>query len=186
MHPTTQRIIELFHANGNSQYGHEAVTQLQHGLQAALLAEQEGASSELIAASLLHDVGHLLHDLPDDAPDQGIDDRHEVLGERWLEKHFTQAVVEPVRLHVDAKRYLCAVEADYFSRLSPPSVQSLHLQGGPMNQAEVADFRTHPFHADAVRLRRWDDLAKDPALVTPPIEHFARHLDAAASAYAAV
>jgi phosphonate degradation associated HDIG domain protein len=186
MHATTQRIIELFRANGNSQYGHEAVTQLQHGLQTALMAEQQGASSELIAAALLHDVGHLLHDLPDDAPDQGIDDRHEVLGERWLEKHFGKGVVEPVRLHVDAKRYLCAVEPEYFSLLSPPSVQSLHLQGGPMNEQEVASFRACQFHAEAVRLRRWDDLAKDPELVTPPIEHFARHLDAAASAHAAV
>jgi len=186
MHPTTKRIIDLFHANGNSQYGHEAVTQLQHGLQAAWMAEKEGASSELISAALLHDVGHLLHDLPDDAPDQGIDDRHEVLGERWLDRHFTRAVVEPVRLHVDAKRYLCAVESTYLSLLSAPSVQSLHLQGGPMNPAEIAEFRTHPFHEDAVRLRRWDDTAKDPALVTPPIEHFASHLDAAAAAFATV
>lgn len=180
MHPTTRTIVALFKERGSSQYGHEAVTQLQHALQAARLAEAEGADAELIVAALLHDVGHLLHDLPEEAPDQGIDDRHEVLGERWLEKHFSARVVEPVRLHVDAKRYLCAAEAGYLEILSAPSRQSLMLQGGPMNASEVAEFRSHPHYERAVRLRRWDDLAKDPSLRTPPIEHFATYLDEAA------
>ncbi|MDX2132678.1 MAG: HD domain-containing protein [Planctomycetota bacterium] len=180
MHPITAQIIEMFRSRGSSQYGHEAVTQLQHGLQAAWLAEKEGADAELISAALLHDVGHLLHDLPDDAPDQGIDDRHEVLGERWLDKHFSDRVVEPVRLHVDAKRYLCAAERGYLELLSEPSRQSLMLQGGPMKGNELAAFESHPHRDRAVRLRRWDDQAKDPALETPPIEHFAPYLDEAA------
>lgn len=180
MHPTTRAIIDLFHAHGSSQYGHEAVTQLQHGLQAAELARRDGAGPELVAAALLHDVGHLLHDLPDDAPDQGIDDRHEVLGQRWLQDHFPPAVVEPVRLHVDAKRYLCAVEPGYLGHLSEPSRQSLALQGGPMNPDEVRAFEAGPHAAAAARLRRWDDLAKDPSMVTPPIEAFAAELDAVA------
>lgn len=183
MHPTTQRIVEMFKDKGNSQYGHEAVTQLEHALQAAWLAEKDGADAELISASLLHDVGHLLHDLPDDAPDQGIDDRHEILGEMWLIRNFGPAVVEPVKLHVEAKRYLCAAEAGYLETLSEPSVQSLHLQGGPMNPAEAEAFRSNPHYERAVRLRRWDDLAKDPTLRTPTIEYFAKYLDEAASAF---
>ena len=85
-------------------------------------------------AALLHDVGHLLHDLPDDAPDDGIDDVHEQLGDHWLKKFFVPAVCDPVRLHVDAKRYLCAVEPDYLATLSPPSLHSLRLQGGPFTE----------------------------------------------------
>ena len=118
-------LSELFAQRGNSLYGGEAVTQREHALQAARLAEKSGADAELITAALLHDIGHLLHEFPDDAADDGVDDRHEELGERWLSRHFGPAVTEPVRLHVAAKRYLCAVEADYFSELSPTSVQSL-------------------------------------------------------------
>ncbi len=180
MHPITTQIIEMFRMRGSSQYGHEAVTQLKHGLQAASLAEQEGADAELISAALLHDVGQQAHDLPEDAPDLGIDDRHEVLGQRWLEKHFSGRMVEPVRLHVDAKRYLCAAEPGYLEILSEPSRQSLMLQGGPMNTSQVAAFELNPHYERAVRLRRWDDKAKDPTLQTPPIEHFARYLDEAA------
>jgi phosphonate degradation associated HDIG domain protein len=183
VHPTTQSILRLFKEKGDSQYGREAVTQLQHGLQAARLAEMQGASAELITAALLHDVGHLLHDLPQDAPEHGVDDRHEVLGERFLRKHFSAAVVEPVRMHVDAKRYLCAVEPTYRAGLSAPSEQSLLLQGGPMDPSEIAAFEASEFCPDAVLLRRWDDLAKDASLVTPEIEHFAPMLDLAARAF---
>jgi predicted HD phosphohydrolase len=151
-------------------------------LQSAHLAEQAGADSELIAAALLHDVGHLLHDLPEDAPDQGVDDRHEVLGERWLEQHFGGGVVEPVRLHVDAKRYLCTVEPEYRAKLSGPSLQSFLLQGAEMSGEEVRAFESREHFERAVRLRRWDDLAKDPQAMTPGIEHFASHLDRALGA----
>jgi [1-hydroxy-2-(trimethylamino)ethyl]phosphonate dioxygenase len=180
MHDTTTQVLSLFEAHGKSRYGHEAVSQLQHALQAASQAEAAGADAELIAAALLHDIGHLLHDLPEDAPDHGIDDRHEMLGERWLEKHFSSSVVDPVRLHVEAKRYLCASEEGYLDLLSEPSRQSLMLQGGPMNAAEIKAFESHPHHQRAVRLRRWDDQAKDPTLVTRGIDHFAKYLDQAA------
>ena len=132
----------------------------------------------MISAALLHDIGHLLHDLPDDASEQGVDDQHELLGAQWLESHFIPAVVEPVKLHVAAKRYLCAVDETYHSRLSGPSMTSLMLQGGPMSADEVREFDSLPFAVDAVRLRRWDEAAKVPRCVTPRIEHFARHLDA--------
>ncbi|QDT32449.1 phosphonate degradation HD-domain oxygenase [Thalassoglobus polymorphus] len=174
--PTTHKLLELFEKHGNSQYGGEDVTQLDHALQAATLAEKEGASPELIVAALLHDVGHLLHNLPENAPDQGIDDHHESLGYRFACQLFPESVTEPIRMHVVAKRYLCAVEPDYFSTLSQPSVVSLELQGGPMNEREVSEFERKPFAHDAVRLRRWDDTAKDPALKTPPLSHFEKYL----------
>lgn len=177
-HDVTRQIIDLFNTRGGSQYGAEAVTQLQHALQTAAHAEEAHAPAALVAAALLHDVGHLLHDLPDDAPDHGVDDRHEILGQHWLERHFPAAVTEPVRLHVDAKRYLCAIEPAYLAHLSEPSRVSLALQGGPMSPAEQAAFTASPHAADAVRLRRWDDLAKDPGVTTYPVEAFAWALDA--------
>jgi [1-hydroxy-2-(trimethylamino)ethyl]phosphonate dioxygenase len=170
---TVDEILELFAQRGDSRYGGEAVSQRAHALQAATLAEQSGAAPDLIAAALLHDVGHLLHDLPADAPDRGTDDRHETTGWRFLQARFPPAVVEPVRLHVAAKRYLCAVDPEYLARLSRSSVVSLSLQGGPMSDREIDEFRENPFHDDAVRLRSWDDAAKDPELATPPLAHFA-------------
>lgn len=177
--PETVEILELFRSRGHSQYGREAVTQQDHALQAAYFAERASASPSLIAAALLHDVGHLLHDLSDDAPELGIDDVHETLGARWLEQRYGIDVVEPVRLHVAAKRYLCSVEQEYFSTLSPASVLSLKLQGGPMSDDEAREFRSHLHFADAIALRRWDDAAKIPDLETPNLEHFARYLDQA-------
>lgn len=174
----TREIVEMLQERGDSQYGGESVTQLEHALQAAYFAERDGASPFLTAAALLHDVGHLLHNLPDDAPDRGVDDRHEDLAARWLEKRFGPEVVEPARLHVDAKRYLCAVEPEYLQSLSPPSVLSLKLQGGPMSADDVDKFRTHPFHREAVALRRWDDAAKVPAMATPTLAHFAQYVEA--------
>ena len=175
----TQEILRLFREKGGSQYGGEAVTQQEHALQAALFAEREQADATLIAAALLHDVGHLLHSLPDDAPDQGVDDRHETLAARWLAKRFGPAVVEPVRLHVAAKRYLCVIDSDYLRQLSPPSTLSLKLQGGPMSDDEIRAFQSHPFCEASVRLRRWDDAAKVPELATPSLEHFAQYIDQA-------
>ena len=174
---TTIAILRLFRDRGGSQYGREAVSQQEHALQAAFFAENAGASSALITAALLHDLGHLLHHLDDDAPERGIDDQHEILAAEWLERRFGPEVVEPVKLHVAAKRFLCATERDYLAQLSPASVLSLGLQGGLMTDEEVALFRSHPFCEAAVALRRWDDAAKQPQFVTPPIEHFARHLD---------
>ena len=171
-----QKIITLFNDQGDSEYGGEPVTQGEHALQAAHLALTEGAASSLVAASLLHDIGHLLHALPEDAPEQGIDDLHEELGNRFLIKYFTPAVSEPVHLHVAAKRYLCAVEPAYFALLSEPSVISLHLQGGPMTAEESKTFESNPYYLDAIQLRRYDDMAKIPNLSVQPIEFYAELL----------
>ncbi len=155
-------------------------SQFEHALQAPTSPRKRARPPSLIPPALLHDVGHLLHDLPADAPEQGIDDEHEALGGRWLASRFGPAVCEPVRLHVAAKRYLCAVETMYVSKLSGPSLHSLQLQGGPMTADEIAAFEANPFHAHAVRLRRWDETAKRTNFATPYLEHFAEHLDAAA------
>jgi phosphonate degradation associated HDIG domain protein len=171
-----QEIIELFESRGDSQYGGEAVTQLEHALQAASLAEQEHAPQELIVAALLHDVGHLLHLLPTDAPDTGVDDHHENSARNYLRGLFSDRVIEPIRLHVAAKRYLCAVDERYMSALSRPSIVSLGLQGGPMTPVEVTEFENHPYANDAVRLRRWDDAAKVPNHRTPTLAHFATYI----------
>ena len=177
LNPITQEVLKLFKENGGSMYGGESVTQLEHALQCAALARKHQASDELITASLLHDIGHLLHDLPDDASDKGIDDQHELLGERYVSQHFKLAVAEPVKLHVSAKRYLCATEPGYFETLSLPSKVSLEFQGGIMNEEEVASFEKFEFYKEAVALRRWDDLAKDPSLVSPSIESFTNAIE---------
>lgn len=179
MNTITDKIITLLNQRGHSEYGGEAVTQLEHALQCATLAKQNGASDALITASLLHDIGHILHDLPEDAPDLGIDDYHENLAARFLEQHFPPSVSEPVRLHVAAKRYMCTVERGYLEKLSPPSVQSLEIQGGLMNEEEIWAFEQNPFYKDAVQLRRWDDLAKDPDWQTEPIETFEENVSRA-------
>lgn len=171
-------ILNLFANNGHSQYGGEAVTQAEHALQAATLAESAKATPALITAALLHDVGHLLHHLPDDAPDTGIDDRHESVADHFLQKYFPPSVTEPVRLHVAAKRYLCSLDPNYLDQLSRPSLVSLNLQGGPMSAAEISEFNANPFSQDALLLRRWDDLAKVPRHSTPPLAAFRRYLEA--------
>lgn len=174
-----QRLANLFADRGAAQYSGEAVSQLEHALQTATAAERDGATAELITAALLHDVGHLLHGHGEDCAEQGLDDQHEELGFRFLARHFTEAVTEPIRLHVPAKRFLCAVEPDYREALSPASTLSLQLQGGAMNAEEVVAFRANPHFPAAVALRRWDDAAKIPGLATPPFEHFARYLEPA-------
>ena len=171
-----QKIVDLFNEKGHSLYGGEAVTQMEHALQAATFAKKNNASDALITASLLHDIGHLLHALPDDAPDFGVDDLHEELAAIFLEKYFIKEVVEPAKLHVQAKRYLCFVDAGYYNTLSEPSRQSLALQGGIMNAEEAAEFEKYENYKEAVLLRTWDDLAKDPTMQTDPIEAFAPYI----------
>jgi phosphonate degradation associated HDIG domain protein len=173
------RIEQLFADRGGNEYHGEAVSQLEHALQSALLAEAEGRPAGWIAAGLLHDIGHMLHGRGEGCAEQGIDDRHEELGRRFLQAAFGPDVTEPVRLHVEAKRYLCAVEPGYLADLSPASVRSLGLQGGPMTAGECREFERHPHHAAAVALRRWDDRAKVPGLPTPPFAHFRRYVEAA-------
>jgi phosphonate degradation associated HDIG domain protein len=172
------RIFTLFREKGNGGYFGEAVTQTEHALQAAHLAEQSGAPAELVAAALLHDVGHLLHGLPEDLAERGMDGRHEEGGAAWLQPHFGPPVVDPIRLHVAAKRYLCAVEPDYHAGLSEASRRSLYLQGGPMSPEEVGDFEQEPWFRSAVAVRRWDDEAKVPGLVVPGLDHYRPCLEA--------
>lgn len=172
------QIFDTFRRNGDALYdGGEVVTQSQHALQAAHFAEQEGRPDALIAAALLHDYGHVM-DESEDSVDREVDGRHELIGSRYLEQHFEDAVTEPGKLHVAAKRYLCAVEADYFATLSPVSVRSLELQGGPFTEDQVRAFEKNPHWEEAIQLRRYDERAKDPDLETPDFEHFRKHLEA--------
>lgn len=179
---SVDQCLSLLRERGQLKYGGEPVTQLQHALQSALLAEQHGAASTMIAAALLHDIGHLVHALPDDAPDSGIDDTHENLGQRCLQAVFPESVTEPIRLHVPAKRYLCGTNTEYLDRLSRASIVSLKLQGGPMTPDEIAAFDRNPHAANALQLRHWDDEAKIPNFETPGLDHFAPYLHSATRA----
>ncbi|UHL63714.1 phosphohydrolase [Paralcaligenes sp. KSB-10] len=167
-------IRSLFQEYGSSLYSGEAVTQLEHALQTASLAEREGASKALIAASLLHDLGHILCLLQAASaqPKLGTDDLHQFYALPFLQSTLPDAVLDPIKLHVDAKRCLCAIDNGYYSTLSPASVQSLRLQGGVFNAADAENFLQRPFAQDALRLRRWDDKAKIPDAATPDLEHF--------------
>jgi phosphonate degradation associated HDIG domain protein len=169
-------LFELFETRGQGMYFGEAVSEMEHALQAAHLADADGAPDSLIVAALLHDVGHLLHGLGEDAAERGIDARHEEAGSAWLSSHFGPAVTEPVRLHVAAKRYLCRVDPVYLASLSPASTQSLRLQGGPMGDAEARAFEQNPYHQDAVRVRRYDDAAKVVGMAVPGLEHYRQRL----------
>ena len=163
---------EIFERRGAEEYLGEQVTIAEHMLQGAQLAERAGASEEVIAAALLHDIGHFTHDFPVDAADHGIDSRHEEAGARVLKDWFPQIVLDCVREHVAAKRYLCATDPDYFARLSPASVHSLNLQGGPMQKDEVAAFERNPNHREIVRVRIWDDERKVPGQKTPGFAYY--------------
>jgi phosphonate degradation associated HDIG domain protein len=173
-------IVAMFVSRGDEAYFGEPVSQTEHALQAAYQAEQEGAPDALIVAALLHDIGHLVHGQGEDVADRGIDAGHERVGEAWLARYFGPEVVEPVRLHVAAKRYLCAVDPEYRAQLSPASVQSLSLQGGPLSDRLVQEFERQPYYREAVRLRRWDDMAKVPGLEVPGLEHYHEKLQAVA------
>ncbi|MBA4327863.1 MAG: phosphohydrolase [Polaromonas sp.] len=169
---TLDEITGLFHAKGAVQYGAEAVTQQQHALQCAYLAECAGAPPTLVAAALLHDLGHLL--APRHEPTSpSADDLHQFIALPFLRGVFPEAVLAPIRLHVDAKRYMCRVDPSYWAGLSPASRKSLVLQGGPFSEEEAHDFMAQAFAADAVALRRWDDGAKDPQASTPGWTHYA-------------
>ncbi len=172
-------LFDLFSQQGDSAYHGERVSQTEHALQAALAAENAQVPSTLVTAALLHDLGHLLSKLPEHCAQDGVDDHHEDLASTWLQRYFGPEVTEPIRLHVSAKRYLCAVEPEYWESLSAASKLSLRLQGGPMSAAEVQQFQANPYYQQAVALRRWDDQAKAPGLAIPPLEHFRGHLETA-------
>lgn len=159
-------VFAIFSDKGQSSYFGEPVSQLEHALQAAHFARQENAPDHLVVAALVHDIGHLVADTPENIADLGVDAKHEEIGERWLSSRFGPEVYEPVYLHVAAKRYLCATDRGYMSLLSPASLQSLQLQGGPMSNSEVIAFEKNQYSSNAVKLRKWDDAAKIPGLKT--------------------
>lgn len=164
-------IFDLFDRLGGTHYG-EAVTQLEHALQCAHHARSAGAPDALVAAALLHDIGHLLQKQGEDAADRGVDARHERIGAAWLDKGFGAQVAGPVRLHVEAKRYLATREPGYLEALSPASVQSLALQGGPMSEAEADAFSKAPGFETSVRLRRYDELGKVEGVAIAPLADY--------------
>jgi phosphonate degradation associated HDIG domain protein len=162
------RIEALFRERGHLAYDGEGITQWQHAWQCGQLARDAGASPALQLAAWLHDLGHLMTGLEGTPTLQGHDDRHETLAAQVLAPLFGPAVAAPVALHVEAKRYLVAAKPGYRERLSPDSVRSLALQGGPMDAAACAAFLRQPFSADAVRLRAWDEAGKLPDRLPPP------------------
>jgi phosphonate degradation associated HDIG domain protein len=164
-------ILDLYERRGARMYGSEPVSQTEHALQCAMLAAEGGASAELIAACLLHDVGHLIAELPH-CLERDTDDVHQYLPIPFLRGTFADAVLEPIRLHVDAKRYLCQVERSYWDTLSPASRHSLELQGGRFDALAAERFLARPFAWDAIRLRRWDDFAKVAGRATPGLRDF--------------
>ncbi|WP_339728533.1 HD domain-containing protein [uncultured Gimesia sp.] len=170
-------LFELMQRHGQSFYD-EAVTQLEHALQAAHLARESQASMEQITAALLHDIGHFLMDEHDEQNDFLAEDwHHETIGAQQLEPFFGKAVTEPILLHVPAKRYLCTVDAEYFTGLSQASQRSFKVQGGLMTDEEVAEFESSPFHNTAVLLRRWDDGAKTKGLEVPDLNAYKRDVE---------
>lgn len=165
-------IRTLFERHGAMAYSGEPVTQLQHALQSGAFAEEAGADDALISAAFLHDLGHLLNLQGETPSERGIDDRHQHFALPFLRPVLPDSVLEPIRLHVDAKRYLCAVDPGYRGKLSADSVRSLGLQGGVFDDDQVRAFIAKPFAEAAVILRRWDDAAKNASKRTPDLEHF--------------
>lgn len=162
------RIFAHFAQHGGAHYG-EDVTQLDHALQCAQLATEHGCTEALVAAALLHDIGRMIDPAGNDAEQQGIDAGHEALGAAWLSPYFPPSVIEPIRLHVAAKRYLCATDPAYAAKLSAASILSLNVQGGPMPAADISAFEAEPFYADAVQLRRFDDWGKREGAAPAPL-----------------
>ncbi|WP_025600224.1 phosphonate degradation HD-domain oxygenase [Burkholderia sp. WSM2230] len=169
---TVSDIRSLFEQYGDIAYSGEPVTQLQHALQTGALAEEAGADDELVVAAFLHDLGHLLN-LQGETPTQrGVDDLHQYFALPFLRTVLADAILEPIRLHVDAKRCLCAIDDTYIGQLSADSLRSLALQGGIFSREEADAFLQKDYAQDALRLRKWDDLAKEPDRATPDLAHY--------------
>lgn len=182
---TLPDITTLFERRGAEQYTGEPVTQLEHALQSAWLAEQAGADDELVTAALLHDLGHLLAEHGATPTLRGIDDLHQFIALPFLRPLFGPRVLDAIRLHVDAKRYLCASRPGYHAALSSDSQRSLVLQGGVFTPQQAHEFITQPHAQAAVQLRLWDDAAKAPQRATPPLAHYMAQHVARASRLAA-
>jgi phosphonate degradation associated HDIG domain protein len=181
-------LSELFDSEGGRDYLGEQVSMAQHMLQAAAAARRAGASRELVVAAVVHDVGHFTGVLTGRELMRGSDNHHEEVAAAWLRRWFGRAVTEPVRLHVLAKRYLCAVDPDYREQLSEASRYTMGVQGGPMSAEEAEAFARHPYAREATELRRYDDLGKDPGAAPLALADFRvdiEHLDRTVSPQAA-
>jgi phosphonate degradation associated HDIG domain protein len=165
-------IFELFTKRGAEEYMGESVTMSQHMEQTAACAVADDAPDTLVISALLHDIGHFVGEHPIDALEKGNDNYHDEVGARFLEPHFPASVTEPIRLHVAAKRYLCATDENYHGRLSDASVNSLNVQGGPMDAQEVEQFESNPYYQDAVKARLYDDDGKVTGLSIKPVTHY--------------
>jgi len=177
-------LADIFVRRGAESYLGEAVTVSEHMRQAASLAEQSGACDELVAAALLHDIGHFTSEFGTYSVDDTQDKYHDAAGARALQDYFPPLVTESVRLHVAAKRYLCAVDPAYFGQLSPASVHTLSLQGGPMTAAEAGDFEAQAFYREAVMVRKWDDGGKTVGRAIKPFAAYAPLLQAIVDGHA--
>jgi predicted HD phosphohydrolase len=166
-----EEILGAFEAGGDLDYG-ENISMREHMLQTACLAETDGHDERSIVAALLHDYGHLVCNQPNDIFFEGSDNFHETLGARALEGWFDEEIVGAVRLHVDAKRYLCAANPQYRAKLSDASIMTLEVQGGPMNAEEMARFREHTGYEMALTIRVYDDLGKEPKMARPDLPHY--------------
>lgn len=165
-------ILTLFRWRGSEQYSHDGVNLRQHALQCANRAREAGLADTLVAAALLHDIGHMLLAPHPDLADMQHDQRHEAVAAHWLAPRFGAAVSEPVGLHVAAKRYLCTRHDGYLERLSPGALHSLALQGGPMNLRECRRFEASPWHREALILRQLDDRSKEPRCAVPGLDAY--------------
>jgi len=166
-------LADIFERRGGEEYLGEPVTMAEHMLQGAYLAEQQGESEEIIVAALLHDIGHFTSEFGTFSMDDTHDRYHEEAGARILERFFPSIVTDCVRLHVAAKRYICATDPRYFGQLSEASIHSLKLQGGPMSPEEVTEFEKHPNVREIVRVRYLDDAGKVAGMETPGFAHYA-------------
>ena len=170
-------ILDLFERRGAEEYLGESVSMSQHMEQSAACAVADNATAELVVALLLHDIGHLVGDFAVEALENDIDACHEDAGANFLAPYFPKTITEPIRLHVAAKKYLCAVDDQYLNRLSDASINSLNLQGGPMTASEVKLFEANPHHLAAVKARHYDDDGKVSGLDIRPIKDYRGQLE---------
>jgi phosphonate degradation associated HDIG domain protein len=177
---------DIFERRGGEEYLGEPVTMAEHMLQGAYLAEQQGEDEIIIAATLLHDIGHFTSEFGTFSMDDTHDKHHEEAGAEIVQRFFPQLVIDCVGLHVAAKRYICATDPAYFDQLSAASIHSLKLQGGPMNAAEVAAFETNPNFREIVRVRHLDDAGKIAGMATPGFAHYAPMLQRVVDAHCGV
>ena len=179
-------IGDIFERRGGEEYLGEPVTMAEHMMQGAHLAEQQGEEEVIIVATLLHDIGHFTSEFGAFSMDDTHDKRHEEAGAQVLEHFFPSLVVDCVRHHVAAKRYICATDPNYFAQLSAASIHSLKLQGGPMDAAEIARFERNPNIKEIVRVRHLDDAGKIAGMITPGFAHYAPMLQRVVDAHCGV